>query len=394
MTAQSKILRVRLVGGAAAVTAVVLVSGAWLHSRHFETTDDATIDGHVHYVSARTTGTVIRVNPDVENNRVIAAGTLLVELDPNDDATVLEQAKAVLAQKEAEARSADARVPIVKASAFGQLAGATADAAGAEDAVATEQANLSAATHRVAQDAATADRADRDRARFLALVEKHEVSRSEFDAKDAEATAAAEQLAGDRAAVTAIERRVAQAKNRVTREQADVAASGTAPEQLADARARAGSAAAEVLKARADVHAAELRLSYTRIYAPVGGVVGGKTVEVGHRIQPGQALLAIVPNDDVWVTANFKETQLAAMRPGQSVRVHVDAFDFDVWGSVDELPGAAATLFSLLPSENASGNFVKVVQRLPVRIRLDAGQDRARRLRPGMSVEARVRISN
>jgi membrane fusion protein (multidrug efflux system) len=179
----------------------------------------------------------------------------------------------------------------------------------------------------------------------------------------------------------------------VSQKRAEVATAQTAPEQLSDARARLASALAQVEQSRADLHVAELNLSYTKIYAPVSGIVGRKTVELGHRIQPGQALLLIVPVDAIWVTANFKETQLRQMRPGQPATIRVDTFDREYEGTVEQLPGAAGTLFSLLPPENASGNFVKVVQRLPVRIRFEANVDPEHRLRPGMSVEARVRVN-
>jgi membrane fusion protein (multidrug efflux system) len=151
-------------------------------------------------------------------------------------------------------------------------------------------------------------------------------------------------------------------------------------------------AQASVDEARADVHTAELNLSYTKVYAPVSGVIGRKTVELGHRVQPGQSLLTVVPVDDIWITANFKETQLKHMRPGQKVTIHVDTFERDYTGTVEELAGAAGPLFSLFPPENASGNFVKVVQRFPVRIRVEKDQDVQKQLRPGMSVEATVRV--
>ena len=249
------------------------------------------------------------------------------------------------------------------------------------------------AEHRVAQDQLVAARAERDRQRYLELAEKHEISRSDYDARETEASAASETLAADRASVVAAQKRVAQARSRVAEKVADLTAARTAPQQLADAQARSAGSAAQVAQAQADLHSAELNLSYTRISAPVGGIIGRKTVEVGHRVQPGQSLMIIVPVDGLWITANFKETQLRLMRPGQPVTVHVDTFDRDYQGTVEELAGAAGTIFSLLPPENASGNYVKVVQRLPVRIRLAGGEDREHRLRPGMSVETRVRVN-
>jgi membrane fusion protein (multidrug efflux system) len=379
-----------------AVFALLLVGGApavWLHSRHFESTDDAQIEGHLNAISARITGTVARINPNVENNHYVEAGTLLLELDPGDYDVAVAQARAALNTREATANAAGLQVPIVQASAFGQLALTRASESEAVDSVAVEEANLMAAQHRVEHDLLVAARAERDRQRYLALVEKREISRSEYDARETEAKAAAETLEADRSSVVAAQRRIAQAQSRVVQKQADVASARTAPEQWLNVKARSAASVAQVAQARADLRSAELNLSYTKIYAPVSGIVGRKTVEVGHRVQPGQALLIVVPVGDLWVTANFKETQVRLMRPGQPVDVHVDAFDRDYRGTVEEMPGAAGTLFSLLPPENASGNFVKVVQRLPVRIRLTSGEDADHRLRPGMSVETRVRVN-
>ena len=385
--------RSRLIGLTALVVVVLAGSGWWLDSRHFETTDDAQVDGHFHAISTRTPGTVVRIDPQVQNNHFVQAGTLLIELDPADDDVALAQARARLATKEAAALAAASLVPVVRASAFSHLTVARKGQDEAAAGVAVEEANLVAAEHRVEQDVVNAGRAERDRLRYLALVEKREISRSEYDAREADAQVAAATLAADRAAVVAAESRIAQARTRADQRESDVKDALTAPSQLSSAEARSAAAAAEVEQAKADVRSAELNLQYTKIYAPISGIIGRKTVEVGHRIEPGQSLLVIVPVDDVWVTANFKETQLRIMRPGQAVSIHVDAFDRDYAGVVDEMAGAAGTLFSLLPPENASGNFVKVVQRLPVRIRLDRDQDGEHQLRPGMSVEARVRVN-
>jgi membrane fusion protein (multidrug efflux system) len=322
----------------------------------------------------------------------VAAGTLLLELDPTDYEVAAEQARAALTTRQATASAASMQVPVVEASAFSHLASARASESEAVDGVAVEEANLAAAEHQVEHDVLVAARAERDRERYLTLVEKREISRSEYDARETDAKAAAEALAADRASLAAARSRVAQAHGRVAERRADVTSAKTAPEQVADAKARSASSTAQVAQARADLRAAELNLRYTKIYAPVSGIIGRKTVEVGHRIQPGQGLMIIVPIDNLWVTANFKETELRLMRPGQSVRLHVDAFARDYGGTVEQMPGAAGTLFSLLPPENASGNYVKVVQRLPVRIQLASGEDPEHRLRPGMSVEARVRV--
>ena len=393
MTIHNVQVKPRFLGAFVALLVVVGVVIWWAHSRHFESTDDAQIEGHLHSISARITGTVVRINPKVQDNHYVEAGALLLELDPSDYEVALEQACAALKTREATARASALQVPIVGAAAFGRLSLTRAGESEAMDSVAVEAANLTAAEHRVEHDLDIAARAERDRQRYLALVEKREISRSEYDMRDTEARAAAETLEADRASMLAARNRVAQARSRVTERQADVASARTAPEQWSDAKARSASSAAQVLQAEADVRSAELNLSYTKIYAPVSGIIGRKTVEVGHRIQPGQGLIVIAPIDDLWVTANFKETQVKLMRPGQPVTVHVDAFDRDYLATVEEMPGAAGTLFSLLPPENASGNYVKVVQRLPVRIRLNRDEDPEHHLRPGMSVETRVRVN-
>jgi membrane fusion protein (multidrug efflux system) len=372
--------------------AIAAVSVWWWQSLQYESTDDAQVDGHIDLVSARISGTVTYINPRAENNQLVEAGTLLVELDPRDYEAELEHAKANLDTSSAEARSAQVTVPIVDASAFGQLHSAEAAKEQALASVESEQANLVAAQHKLQQDQAIHARAERDRIRYQALVEKREISRSDYDARETEASASAQAVEADRADITSREQKIAEARSLVVQREAQIEAARIAPQQVTDARAKSDSAGGHLEQARADLHTAQLNLSYTRIFAPVSGVIGRKTVELGHRVQPGQSLLAIVPLDDIWITANFKETQLKHMRPGQAVTIRVDTFGRDYKGKVESLPGAAGPLFSLFPPENATGNYVKVVERFPVRIRLDKDQDSEHMLRPGMSVEPRVDV--
>jgi membrane fusion protein, multidrug efflux system len=374
---------------------ILIVAGTvawWLHSQRFESTDDAQIEGHLDSISTRIGGTVTYINPDVENNHLVKAGTLLLELDPRDYEADLEHAKANLETREAEARSAQVNVPIINASAFSQLHAAEAAKEEALESVEAEQANLAAAQQRVQRDEAIHARAERDRVRYQALIERHEISRSDYDARETDATTAAHALEADRATVNSEMQKIAQARSSVLQRQAQIESARTAPNQVTDARAKSQSATGQLDQAKADLHTAVLNLSYTKIYAPVGGVIGRKTVELGHRVQPGQGLLVIVPLDDIWVTANFKETQMRAMRPGQAVDIHVDTFGRDYKGTIEDMPGAAGPLFSLFPPENATGNYVKVVQRFPVRLRFDKDQDPQHLLRPGMSVEPAVAV--
>jgi len=364
----------------------------WLYARQFEITDDAQVDGHFAELSTRISGTVVYVNPNVENDHYVTAGTVLLRLDPRDYQAVLDHARAILDTKEADAQAAGLQVSITQASALSRLHVAEAQEKSAVEIVTESQALLKAAQKRVQEDTAVAAHAERDRLRYAALVEKREISRSYYDARDTDARTAAYALAADQAAEAAAVQRVAEAQRTVAQRQAEIDAAETAPQQISDARAQSASAGAALEEARANLRTADLNLSYTTIYAPVSGVIGHKTVEPGNRIQPGQTLLTIVPIDDIWITANFKETQLRRMRPGEPVIVHVDSFDHNYQGTVEDLAGASGPLFSLFPPENASGNYVKIVQRFPVRIHINPGQDPQHQLRPGMSVEAKVRV--
>jgi membrane fusion protein (multidrug efflux system) len=373
----------------------IAIAGAslwWLDSRNYESTDDAQVEGHLDSVSARISGTVTYINPEVENNKFVEAGTLLMELDPKDYAAELEHAKADLNTRSAEVRAAQVAIPIVNASAFGQLHSAEAAKEQALASVDAELANLVSAQHKMKQDEAIYARAERDRVRYQALVEKREISRSDYDARETDAATAAQAVESDRAAIASQEQRVAEARSLVVQREAQIDAARIAPQQVADARAQSDSAAGHVEQSLANLHTAQLNLGYTKIFAPVSGVIGRKTVELGHRVQPGQGLLVIVPLDDIWITANFKETQLKRIRAGQPVKIWVDAFGRDYKARVESLPGAAGPLFSLFPPENATGNYVKVVQRFAVRIRLDKDQDAEHLLRPGMSVEPSVDV--
>lgn len=376
---------------------VLLIAAAgamswWLYARNYESTDDAQIEGHVDLVSSRINGTVTYINPKVENNQFVEAGALLLEFDPHDYQAELDHAKANLDTQTAEAREASVNVPIVNASSFGGLHAAEAAKQEALANVEAAQAALTAAQHKLQQDEALSAHAERDRVRYLPLVEKDEISRSFYDARATDATAAAQAVEYDRAAIASAQQQVDEARQLVAQREAQLETARTAPQQVSDARAKSDSAAGHLEQARADLLTAQLNLGYTKIYAPVSGVIGRKTVELGHRVQPGQSLLVIVPLDDLWITANFKETQLKWMRPGQRVTIRVDTFGRDYKGWVESLPGAAGPLFSLFPPENATGNYVKVVQRFPVRIRFDKNQDPEHLLRPGMSVEPTVKV--
>jgi len=385
----------RRVRFAALVGVVVLVVAGvlyWLHARQYENTDDAQVDGDIHPISARVNGTVLAVNPQVQENSYVAAGTVLIDIDPADYKATVASAQAEVDRLRANAAASSAEVPVQSANALGQLRVAEAGVAQARQGVGTELANVKAAKARVDQAQANLTRSEADRQRYSNLLAKQEISRSEYDQRATEARTARSALEAAQADVAAAEGRVAQARASVAQQEANLDKARTAPQQIAEVRARFGSASADLARAEAQLETATLNLSYTRMVAPVSGIVGHKSVETGQHVQPGQELLTIVQLDDAWITANFKETQLRLVRPGQPAEIHVDSYGVDLPGHVESIGAATGARFSLLPPENATGNFVKVVQRLPVRIRLDRPQEPQRPLRPGMSVDVSVKV--
>jgi len=373
---------------------VVLVTGTagWMYFSSYESTDDAQVDGHLTPISARISGTILRVNPDVEDSHFVQAGTVLAEIDPADFQAERDRAQAEYDRLQAGSVAAEKDIAVTSSGSTGRLDLAHAAVSEAEDSVASEQASLQAAQARLAGAEANFKRAEADRQRYEKLLAKHEISQSEYDRVATEASTDREAVTAGRAETLAAQKRIAQAQSRLAERKADLLSAGSAPQQIASSRARAAAAISEAARARAQLTTAQLNLGYTKIIAPVSGIIGRKTVEAGQRVQPGQQLLTIIPVDDIWVTANFKETQLQKMKSGESVTFRADASGRDYRGHIDSLGGATGSRFSLLPPENASGNYVKVVQRVPVRIVLEPGQNDDHRLRPGMSVEARVRL--
>jgi len=353
---------------------VLLLVGAGIFLWHYysvrESTDDAQIDGHINPISPRVTGTTLRVLHD--DNQLVQAGELLVELDPKDYEVAVDRARADLANAQANAVAANVGVPLTQTTSSSQLTAANA-------AVKAAQREIESANARLNETQANYAKVAADLKRMEMLIAKDEISRQQYHAAVAAASSA-------KATVDAANAEVATAESRAAQAQAQAEAAGTVPEQLKVTRARAGAATAEVQRAISALAQAELNLKYTKIYAPVTGVLSKRNVEPGQVVQAGQPLFSIVNLDDIWVTANFKETQLRNMRVGQSAKVKVDAYGHEYNASVESIGAATGARFSLLPPENATGNYVKVVQRIPVRIRFDKGQDPGHELRPGMSV--------
>jgi len=388
--------------------AVIVALGAggfyvWRTMWPREATDDAQVSGHVSPIAARVAGTVAAVK--VVDNQSVKAGDVLVEIDSRDYQIAVSRAEADLAAAEAAARAARTTVPITSTTSesterAAEAGSGNADAAlaGASREVEASRAKLDAARARLVEAQAQATRAAQDLARITPLAAKDEIPRQQFDAATAGSHAAAAAVTSAEASVREAEANLAvsearrdQATGAVTQAHAQAKAASTAPQQVALSEARASGAEAQVLLARAALDQARLNLERTIVRAPSDGQVSRKSVEPGQVIQPGQPLMALASLGEVWVTANFKETQLRSMVPGQRAEVSVDAFGGHRYaGHVDSIAAATGATFSLLPPDNSSGNFVKVVQRVPVKIVLDANRDAANVLRPGMSVNATV----
>jgi len=395
--------KVRWAAFGAAALLLLAAASLFLYFRGRESTDDAQVDGHIAAVSAKISGNVIEVL--VDDNQHVAAGQVLVRIDPRDYQARVDQARAALALAEAQATAAHIGVPWTRevtesgnSGASAQLASAEADYARAK--LTAEQAgsaDLAYAHANVAKRQASSELAKADLERMRPLIAKAEISQQQFDSFVAGARVAESELRAEqerlaqaeknteisKAVLLAAQARIEQARAATSQARANF-------KQVTMRAADASSATAGVAQARANLEAAELQLSYTAIVAPVDGVVTRKAVEVGQVVQPGQGLLVVVPLNDVWVTANFKETQLAKVRPGQKAEVKVDMYGKRFTGRVDSIAGATGSRLSLLPPENATGNFVKVVQRIPVKIVLDPVPPEKAILRPGMNVDATI----
>jgi membrane fusion protein, multidrug efflux system len=390
--------RVRIGLGIVVLAIVAVV--VWLFvTAGRESTDDAQVEGHVVQISARVGGTVLRV--PVDDNQRVAAGDVLVEIDPRDYQVAVERARAELADAQATATAAQSGVPISTTqsasnvtTAHGSVEQAQSIAEGAQKEIEAARARLTTAQARKREAEANAAKATRDVERLRGLLAKDEVSQQQFDAASAAADAqraavdsATSQVAEAEAGVRVAESKLTQARAGEQQAQAGLRTAQTGPQQVAATKARAEAAAAHVEQMKATLAQAELNLQYATVKAPIAGVVSRKTAEAGQIVQAGQPLMAIIPLENVWVTANFKETQLTNMRPGQKALIKVDAYGGKEFrGHIDSIAAATGARFSMLPPENATGNFVKVVQRVPVKIVLEPGQDPDHLLRPGMSV--------
>lgn len=377
------------------VVVVVLVAGYFIRNAFlYEDTDDAQVNGHVMPFSARINGQVQEVR--VIEGQLVHAGDVLVVIDPKDYKVAVDQAKANLADAEATAASSMWSVPVLSATAWSTLDSSQAAIHNAEAGVEAAEQNLESAKAVLLQAQANAEKTDADLVRYAQLVAKEDISRQQYDQASAAAKANRAGVVSAIAAVQSYEQALHQAEGKLLQANADLRSAQTAPQQVSMARAKADAANAQVEQRKAQLDQAELNLSYTVIRCPVNGIVGKKSAEVGQNVSIGQELVDVVPLDDVWVTANFKETQLEHMRPGQPVEIKVDAYGREWKAHVTNLGGGTGSVFSLLPPENATGNYVKVVQRVPVRIDFDRSQTQDFNaeglLKPGLSLEPNVRV--
>jgi membrane fusion protein (multidrug efflux system) len=369
---------------------VLLVVGffLWRYFGSYENTDDAQIDGHLNSISARVSGHVLKLL--VEDNKYVSAGTPLVEIDPKDYQVAVDRAKADYADALALAEAARVNVPITSVNTSSQTSSAQADVENANAGIAAARQQYAAANAQLAQAEANNVRAQDDLVRYKQLIDKQEISQQQYDQAMAVAKASAAAVDAARASASAAEHQVRQAQSKLVQAQAGVRAAATGPQQVATIRSRAQSAQAQADFKKAALDQAQLNLQYTQIVAPINGVVTNRTVEVGQNVSIGQELMKVINLDDLWVTANFKETQLRQMQVGQRATIRVDTNGNDYNGHVQSIAGASGAITSLLPPENATGNYVKVVQRIPVKITFDPGETKEHVLRPGMSVEPKI----
>ena len=374
-----------------AATVVVLLGGIvlWQYFSGFESTDDAQVDVHLYPVSARISGYVQAVH--VGDNQYVQQGTTLVEIDPKDYEVAVAKAQANLATAEASARALDIDVPISSVDTASQLKVTSSDIENAKAAIAAGEKEVAAAQARIQEADAENLKARDDVERYHLLLTKDEVPKQTYDHAVAAAQTDTAAVAAAKAEEATAEQNVQEARSRLVEAIARNESAQAGPQRVASTRARALSALAEIGQKKAALEQAELNLGYARISAPVSGEVT-KNVVVGWNVDPGEQLLTVVPLDQVWITANFKETQLRDMRAGQKVKITSDSTGRSYNGRVDSIAGATGPLFSLLPPENATGNYVKIVQRVPVKIVLEPGENRDHQLRPGMNVEAKVYV--
>lgn len=389
--------RLRLHRNAIAVASLFLLSTAGIalypvYAYFFATTNDAQVDGHILPVNARVGGTVTWVNPNVENTRSVSANEVLALLDTNDYAPAVERLNGEVQAEQSQLASAQMEYAMASPTAKSRLESARAAIAESDAQLASSISDIRSKEAKLAQVRASWQQLEADRKRYEPLVSTHEISNSEYDQRATAATAAHEQVAIAIAELKAAQTASDAAKQRLAQRKADLVAANVVPEAIGDARSHVEQMSGRLRESEAALREAQLNVGYTTIRSPVNGVVGQRQFEVGQRVETGHLMLTVTPTDDLWITANFKETQLRRMRVGQPVSIKVDAYGTKLKGHVESVGGATGARYSLLPPENATGNYVKVVQRVPVRIHIDETSTPQKPLLPGMSAEVSVRL--
>jgi membrane fusion protein, multidrug efflux system len=400
---------IRIVVLAIVVLALIVTIPVYAYYSVRESTDDAQVDGHVVPISPRIAGTIVSVL--VNDNQPVRADQELVRLDPADYQVALDQAQAALASSVASTSESHENVPITTINTTSQVSTsstqvdqAQAAVASAQQAVDAARARLTSSNATLAQREANRVKAQKDLVRYRDLVEKDEISKQDYDAAVAAAQANDADVDSARADVVGAQHTLEQAGAELAEARARLGTAEVQWRQSQQVRARQQAvsvahykqALASVQQSKANIEQAQLNLGYTILRAPVDGVVSRKNAEPGMQVSAGQQIMALVPLDDIWITANYKETQLKKMQVGQRVEIEVDTYGSSrkYRGHIDSIAAASGARFSLLPPENATGNYVKVVQRVPVKIVLEPGENRDRRLLPGMSVTPTVLLNS
>ena len=389
--------RVRLhhnAGKVAVTLAVVVVCIAAypVYSLFYSITNDAQVDGHIYPVNSRVNGTVKWVNPEVEDTRYVQAGTVLARLDPDDYTPAVDKLQGDVQDKQAQLSSSKLELEITKPTAQSRLQGAKAAVAEVTAELASSQADEQSAQAQLSQARASYLLAEANRKRYEALVKTHEISNSEYDERATSATTAREQVAIATASLKAAQTKIDALRQKLLERKSELNAASVVPQTIDAAASHIQQVNGQLQESLAQLREAQLNLGYTTIVAPVSGMIGQRQMEAGQRVQTGQLMVSVVPTNDLWITAYFRETQMRRMKVGEKATFKVDTYGQKLHGHIESIGGATGSKYSLLPPENSTGNFVKVVQRIPVRLHIDDSIDPRKPILPGMSVEVSVRL--
>jgi membrane fusion protein (multidrug efflux system) len=391
--------RVRLHHNASKVAVTLAIVAACIasypvYNLFYATTNDAQVDGHIYPVNSRVNGTVKWVNPDVEDTRYVQAGTVLVRLDPDDYTPSVDKLQGDVQDKQAQLSSSKLELEITKPTAQSRLEGAKAAVAEVTAELASSQADAQSAQAQLLQARASYTLAEANRKRYEALANTHEISNSEYDERATAATTTREQVTVATAALNAAQTKIEALRQKLSQRRAELVAAGVVPQTIDTAASHIKQVSGQLQESLAELRQAQLDLGYTAIVAPVSGIIGQRQMETGQRVQTGQLMVSVVPTNYLWVTAYFRETQMRKMRVGQKATFKIDTYGQKLHGHIESIGGATGSKYSLLPPENATGNYVKVVQRIPVRLHVDDSLDPHKPILPGMSVEVSVQLGS